>query len=505
MGQLTFVGRMLGVTELYFSPDGSQLLLMPEAVSAEDRVVQIVDLETGEEVLTLNGVTQGTFTPDGSRVLAGEWLVGDRVSLWDLETGVEVARHYIGGELQRVHFRPDGALYAMGGFDGIATIYDAETGVEVMQLSGHEDILWRAHFSPDGTKLATSSADSTVRIWDLGPSYELLTLEPFPEEREVDVNTIAFNQDGTMLAAGNQTYVGGDSGTIWIWDPQTGERILELAGHDNSINRLAFSPDGSRLASTSADMTAKVWDTVTGELLQTMTGHEKSLLSLAYSPDGSTIATTGEDYMAIVWDATTGEILEQMPTTDWAISIAYSPDGALLAIGGIFEGPITIYDLINGEMVQQFENGDYAEELFFSADGERLIVGGTLGSVKVWDLATAEPIQEFRAHQNRTWGYAISPDEKMIASGSTNNLVRLWDLQSGERLLTLEGHTGAVTDIEFSPDDRQLVTASFDGTVRFWVLSPEELVSLAESRLTRDLTEAECRQFLHLDGCPDSP
>jgi len=80
--------------------------------------------------------------------------------------------------------------------------------------------------------------------------------------------------------------------------------------------------------------------------------------------------------------------------------------------------------------------------------------------------------------------------------------VRLWDAQSGQRLLTLKGPEGGITVVAFTPDGKQLVTSGQDGNVRFYVLSVDELVDIAESRLTRSLTEEECQEFLHMDACP---
>jgi WD40 repeat protein len=79
----------------------------------------------------------------------------------------------------------------------------------------------------------------------------------------------------------------------------------------------------------------------------------------------------------------------------------------------------------------------------------------------------------------------------------------VWDVETGRELLVLTGHTGAVNQVAFTPDGAQLLTSSDDGTVRIYALPIEQVVTLAQERLTRTWTEQECRQFLHLpdDEC----
>ena len=96
------------------------------------------------------------------------------------------------------------------------------------------------------------------------------------------VESVAFSPDGSTLASG-----GWD---IKLWNAQTGDLINTL-GHDSSVWSVAFSPDGSRLASGSSDKTIKLWNAQTGDLINTLKGHDSSVLSVAFSPDGSRLAS----------------------------------------------------------------------------------------------------------------------------------------------------------------------------------------------------------------------
>ncbi|MEK7324338.1 MAG: WD40 repeat domain-containing protein, partial [Chloroflexota bacterium] len=107
---------------------------------------------------------------------------------------------------------------------------------------------------------------------------------------------------------------------------------LTLTGHTGAAWGIAFSPDGLRLATTSADGTAKVWDVATGRELLTLTGHTDTVWGIAFSSDGQRLATASADKTAKVWEAATGqELLTLKGHTGGVGGLAFSPDGLRLA------------------------------------------------------------------------------------------------------------------------------------------------------------------------------
>jgi WD40 repeat protein len=124
---------------------------------------------------------------------------------------------------------------------------------------------------------------------------------------------VAFSPDGSLIASG------GDDRVIKVWDVQTGECLRTLHGHENWIQAIAFSPDGTCIASGSNDQTIQLWDTATGERLQTLQSHHNRIWAVAFSEvkTSSTenhllLISGSEDETVRVWNLDTGECIQSL-------------------------------------------------------------------------------------------------------------------------------------------------------------------------------------------------
>jgi len=248
-------------------------------------------------------------------------------------------------------------------------------------------------------------------------------------EHERWITCLAFSPDGTRLATGS------DDKTARIWDTSTGESLAVLNGHEGLVSGLAFSPDGTRLA-TGLLKTVCIWDANTGESLAVLKGHRYEIYCLALSPDGTRLATGSQDQTARIWDTSTGESL------------------------AVLKGHEGIGDI---------------RVLAFSPDGTRLATGANWDkTVRIWDARTGESLAVLNGHEGSISGLAFSPDGTRLATGSGGH-VRIWDASTWESLAVLKGHEGSISGLAFSPDGTRLATGSWDKTVRIWGLSNAEI------------------------------
>jgi WD40 repeat protein len=312
-------------------------------------------------------------------------------------------------------------------------------------LTGHAELVESVAVSPDGTRLA-SADDAVVKIWDAATGQERLSFST--QHTGIAIFGLAFSPDGTRVATAS------DDQTAKVWDAATGRQLLVI-DHGAPLSGLAFSPDGERLATAGEDA-ARVWDSASGQQLLVLTGHEDAIrtgsihpggvIGVLFTPDGKRLVTAGADGTARLWDAESGQPLRVISGHTNEIYIALSPDGT------------------------------------------RLLTAGYDGFVKLWDISpepeTNEPLVIIN-HEQPARAAAFGPDGTRVAAASQDGAARVWDAVSGRRLLTLAGHTGLVDDLAFAPDGARLVTVGEDKTVRVWDLAPgRELLTLVDGNPT---------------------
>ncbi len=277
------------------------------------------------------------------------------------------------------------------------------------------------------------------------------------------INQLAWSPDGSMLASAD------DDGTVRLWDASTNQLSYTMKEHRGSVLCVAFSPDGKIMASGGWDGTLRLWDTTTGKQLSVPGGHYPFVLSTTFSPDGRTLASGGSDDTVKLWDVASGELINQITVDHGDVfSIAFSPDGSLLASGS-YDGNVSIWDITEGKLIDTLQGiNQVVYHVTFSSDGQTLATGGIDNTVRLWDLASRQQLSVFRGHRKPVREVAFSPDNRLLVSTGEDKTVRLWDVASGQQLHVLKGHGDIIRSVAFSPDGRFIASGGDDGTIRLW-------------------------------------
>jgi WD40 repeat protein/transcriptional regulator with XRE-family HTH domain len=280
-----------------------------------------------------------------------------------------------------------------------------------------------------------------------------------------------FSPDGTQVATASA------DGTARIWDATTGKGLLTVKG-SGLVWHAMFSPDGKLLATAGQGGIAHIWNATTGQKVLDLVSHHADVFHIEFSPDGSRMATVSPDGTAKVWDSLTGKELFSLNQGDdvapyW---VAFSPDGSRIAVAntrGSNEGWVSIWDVITGELILALpDQNAFVNSVSFSPDGAYILTTSDDQTIRIWDANNGENLQTFFGQTINVANAVYSPDGTRIASVIGNGQVSIVDAATGRELLRLAGHNSNIRTVAFSPDGMHIVTAGSDQTARIWSVGP---------------------------------
>jgi WD40 repeat protein/serine/threonine protein kinase len=478
------------VYRLAFSPDGKRLLsasgFADYGVGRDDHaVVKIWDIQTGQVLLSVQEESKFTFlalSPDGKRIATADANESrPRIKVRDAQSGQVIFTFQEHKSwIRSLAFSSDSKRLASSPGDGTLRIWDLETGEEIRTLRGHT-----AHtliFSPDGKRLASAGGD--VKVWDAQRVHESIQLKGI-----APAGSSTGPLGGRVVFTPNLRHVADciPPGRVRVFNAQNGRRTLTIEGHtEDMIRSLAYSPDGKYLASgdgkhpfggdgrpVATRGAVKVWDAQTGRELHTLKGHVAPVGSLAFSPDGKRLASASADLMVKVWETKTGKELlsieEQPFRLNHTWGVCFSPDGKRLAI--FSQNRVRVWDAQTGQQLLTIEPG--LPWLFDSVafDGRRIAGVFADTTVKVWDAQTGVELLSFKGHTDRFYSVVFSPDGKRLLTVSAD-MIKIWDALTGQELLSLKAHAGERGWVAFSSEGHRLGSVSGNGTVKIWDATP---------------------------------
>jgi WD40 repeat protein len=240
----------------------------------------------------------------------------------------------------------------------------------------------------------------------------------------------------------------------------------EFAGHEDWIECLAWSPDGTRLATGSNDKTVRVWNALAKPSLVRVPRHDYPIDRVTASSDGRSFTSKSKDHTVKVWDAGDGAQLASLSGHPNIQCVACSPDGRFVA-AGFTNSEARVWRRLSGQPVSDFlQHRDFVAALAFSPDSRWVASAGRGDrTVWVWEAETGRPRFVLRA-PGAIVAVAFSPDGKRIVTGDWDGEARLWDAETGDGLGCLSGHTGGVAGVAFIQDGARII--SHDGTLRIW-------------------------------------
>ncbi|MES9541513.1 TIR domain-containing protein [Actinomadura sp. NPDC000600] len=447
--------RPSAVTALGFAPVGRRLVIGDGGGG-----VVLVDVRTGAAI-ELRGHTAGPvrtaeFNPDGSRVLTTS--DDETARLWDGRTGRLLGSFRDSAAyLDAPHFSRRRGLFVTR-TDDQAVVRTVRSGTQVAALD-HGAAVAAATFSPDGTRLVTGGFDDTAKLWDVRSGRRIASLAGHREA----VRSVAFSPDGSLVAtAAHATRVDSDF-TARVWAADDGRPVATLRGHTAAIRRVTFL-DGVRVLTASYDGTARIWEARTGEQRESLIGHGQTLWDAVSDSAGRTVATAGQDGTVRVWDAGAGEPQLTVPLLN--ASDAGVLGGGLLAV--VADREARIVRLSDGRTVSSLRlPGTHGPLLRVAPDGRRVGIDAN-GFVTSYDRGRGR------------WGPSITAEENFYSLDACNRDVsRTLVLRPRPAAPQIRGLTGRrtavtlrmplttwVTSVAFSPDDRYLALATTDGVLR---------------------------------------
>jgi len=329
-----------------------------------------------------------------------------------------------------VSFSPDGQCIATSSQDKTIQLWGMPGGRLLCTLKGHTDNVKKAFFSSDSKILASYSLDDTVRLWDTKNCEELAILK-----HNHHIESIAFSPDGSMLATASGFFAlsnGPEENVIKLWGVPSGKEISTLKGHGPCPKNVAFSPDGALLASGWVGGRVTFWKIPEMREAFNIDGPDEIIFDMAFHPNGLLLSIATFNESIILYKIPGGKRQGILSNLDGKpTSIAFSPAGTVLAVeltkklpDESFQKSLSIWDINSRRQIFSQKEPNFRNPSF-SPDGTLLV---TLfeNEIKVWGISSPN-IEEFATEKQTPWAVeetAVKQETVMKESRASRKLTK---------------------------------------------------------------------------------
>ena len=471
--------RVFGRSELaasaYFP---ARKWLVSSFVESNHWGLSVLNAATLEEITRLSAssfIKSISFSPDGERLAAHQGGGKAAVNVWRTadwsHSLIEDPPGTGGVHAGCVDFLGSGDRIAIGWGRGKLSIHESATGKKLREFAAHRDQITAMAISPDSRVIATGAGfiERTIKLWN-----------PDSDERVGELTghqgwicTLAFSPDGTLLASSSADQ------TVRLWDTKTWTEVATLRSHEDEVYALAFSADGRRLITGGKDGSVRLWQIPPAKRPPPRWVLGEPCNNFAMSADGRRLITVGDDY--VLWNLDTGEKLATLTELrDYKAGCDFSPDGRQLLVGGR-AGKIRIWDFERSSL-SEFDTGHDADVAGVKTLGvTNFLLAAWWGPVerfKIWNFETRQLVHEFEwsGPQIREGNFSRRGD---FAVGHDDGSITVWNAESRWTTTNFPAHRRGVSGLAFTPDGRTLASGGVEGMAKLWNLTTHrEIVTL---------------------------
>lgn len=323
-------------------------------------------------------------------------------------------------------------------------------GDDVPDLDDDADMRWRIvnrhYFMQNGAHLRCAAFHPQSNLLVAGFSNGIFGLYELPDFNMIhtlsisqnDIDFVTINKSGEWLAFGASKL-----GQLLVWEWQSESYILKQQGHFDSMNALAYSPDGQRIVTTADDGKIKVWDTTSGFCIVTFTEHTSGVTACEFAKKGNVLFTSSLDGSVRAWDLIRYRNFRTFtaPTRLSFSCMAVDPSGEVVAAGSL----------------DSFD-------------------------IHIWSVQTGQLLDQLSGHEGPVSSLAFAPNGGLLVSGSWDRTARIWSVFSRTQTSEPLQLMADVLDVAFRPDSLQLAISTLDGQLSFWSVSDAEQLSGLDGR-----------------------